>query len=313
VRRLPTVPVGRETGAAVRLERRAMQRARAGVRRVGVAGVLYALAATVTATAVAAAAITAGGSPSGATLSQSVPLTLPSDSTTWSVQAKEPGRVTIVPSPGRPGESALRLNVKPGDTEVAGSGADAERTDVMIPSTVTDAREGREQWWSWSTYFPADYQPTPSTAWNIFLDFHHTGESGQANINLLADTHFDPPVMELTAYGAHTDQATFKLGPVLRGRWYDFSLHVVWSAKPRVGLLELYLNGRRVIRPQHRATLYAGEGAYLKLANYRQAGGGDSAILMARVRRTRSYAAAVEGFAPYSAWARRISSRGDSH
>ena len=192
---------------------------------------------------------------------------------------------------------------------MAGSGAGAERTDAWLPTKLTDAYEGREQWWSWSTYFPADYQPAPSTAWNCFLDFHHTGDTGQANINLLVDTHFSPPVMELTAYGADTGQATYKLGSVVRERWYDFSLHVVWSASPRVGLLELYLNGRRVIRPQHRATLYAGEGAYLKLANYRMVGGADSAILTANVRRTRSYAAAVRGFAPFSDWARKSTSR----
>jgi hypothetical protein len=203
----------------------------------------------------------------------------------------------------------LRLSVKPGDTDVAGSGAGAERTDAMIPTTLTDAFEGREQWWSWSTYFPADYRPTPSTAWNIFLDFHHTGDTGQANINLLADTHFDPPVMQLTAFGQGAKQATFKLGPVIREQWYDFVLHVVWSANPRVGLIELYLNGRRVIRPQRRATLYAGEGAYLKLANYRQVGGQESAILTAGIRRTKSYAAAVKGFAPFSAWVRSAAAR----
>jgi hypothetical protein len=241
--------------------------------------------------------------------SSSPPLALAPDSSVWSIQAKVPGRASVVPSPGRPGQTALRLEVVPGDTNVAGSGA-AERTDAMIGSSLTDAVEGRGQWWSWSTYFPNDYSPTPSTAWNIFLDFHNTGENGQANINFLADTHFDPPVLQMTVYGGSSPgsarQTTSSLGRVRRNQWYDFVLHVVWSSNPRVGLVELFLDGQRVVSPLHRATLYRDQGAYLKLANYREAGPRPSAILTAGVRRSRSFASAVQSFRPFAVWARRL-------
>ena len=249
-----------------------------------------------------------GRSTNAAAARESRPLALPPNLNLWMPQEKESGRVSVVQSPGRAKQSAIRLEVMPGDTDVAGSGSGAERADAMIGSTLTDAVEGREQWWAWSTYFPSDYRPTPSTAWNLFLDFHNTGESGQANINFLADSHFDPPQLQMTVYGGpspdRAPQSTFRLGRAHRNQWYDFALHVVWSSNPRVGSVELYLNGRRVVRQVHRATLYAGQGAYLKLANYREAGPQPSAILAAGVRRVESYDATVRSFAPYSAWAR---------
>lgn len=242
------------------------------------------------------------------TPSSSPPLALPPSLDLWMVQAKEPGRVSVVPSPGRRDQKALRLQVLPGDTNVAGSGPGADRADAMIGSSLTDAVEGREQWWAWSTYFPNDYHPTPATAWNGFLDFHNTGDTGLANIGFQVNAHYAAPRLEMTVYGDTPSRppSTFTLGRVRRVQWYDFILHVVWSSNPRVGFVELYLDGRRIAGPQRRPTLYAGQSAYLKLANYREAGQEPSAILVAGVRRTKSYASAVRGFRPFAAWARRL-------
>lgn len=242
--------------------------------------------------------------------SSSPPLSLAPGLPIWTVQAKDLSRASVVPSPGRAGQAAMRLEVMPGDTDVAGSGSNADRTDAMIPASVTDAAEGRDQWWSWSTYFPADYHPTPSTAWNIFLDFHNTGEDGQANINFLANAHVNPAMLEMTIYGgssvANPPQTTLKLGRIHLNQWFDFTLHVIWSSNPRLGLVELYLDGKRIVRPLRRATLYAGQQAYLKVANYRQDGPQPSAILTAGVRRSSSFADAVRGFRPFALWARRL-------
>lgn len=255
-------------------------------------------------------AVAAGCASGGktASLSSSPPLSLPPNLDLWMVQAKEDSRVSVVPSPGRPGQSSLRLEVMPGDTDVAGSGTGADRTDVMVPASLTDAAEGREQWWSWSTYFPTDYNPTPSTAWNLFLDFHNTGDDGQANINFLANTHLNPAMLQMTVYGGRSPQSapqtTLSLGRIHRDQWYDFTLHVVWSSDPHIGVVELFLDGRRIVRPLHRATLYAGQQAYLKIANYREAGPQPSAILTAGVRRARDLEGALRGFRPFARWAR---------
>jgi hypothetical protein len=238
----------------------------------------------------------------------SPPIALPASLSVWEPQAKEDSRVSVVPSPGRPGQSALRLLVLPGDTNVAGSGPDGDRTDAMVGATTTGGVEGREQWWSWSTYFPSDYNPTPSTAWNGFLDFHNTGSSTMANVAFEADSHFDPPRLEMSVYGgaAPAKQRLFRIGRLRREQWYDFILHVVWSSNPRRGLVELFLSGRPIVGPVRTATLYSGEGVYLKLSNYRLAGPMPSAILHAGVRRSTSYADAVNGFASVAGWARRL-------
>jgi hypothetical protein len=238
--------------------------------------------------------------------SSSPPLALPASFDVWTVQAKDQSRGSIVPSPGRIGQSALRLQVLPGDTDVAGSGPGAERADAMVSASLTDAVEGRSQWWAWSTYFPADFNPTPQTAWNGFLDFHNTGDTGLANIGFQVDTHYADPRLEMTVYGGSQAAApsTFVIGRIRRLQWYDFTLHVVWSSDPALGLIQLFLDGKSIAGPARRATLWPGQDAYLKLANYREAGPAPSAILTAGVLRTTSYAAALRSFAPYAKWAR---------
>jgi hypothetical protein len=48
--------------------------------------------------------------------------------------------------------------------------------------------------------------------------------------------------------------------------WYDFVYHVRWSSGPD-GFFDAWVNGARVLSHQG-ATLYVGQGVYLKLANY---------------------------------------------
>lgn len=231
-------------------------------------------------------------------------LKLPADLARWIVQAKESSRVSVVPSPGRPRRLALRLQVDPGDTEVAGSGSDGERADVYVGTSVTDGYEGREQWWAWSTFFPSDYNPTPSAAWNLFLDFHNSGDKGQANIGFQVDTHFDPPKIQMTVYGGSLDarERRFTIGKLEREVWYDFVLHVRWSPSRRHGFVELYVNGERVVRRRALATLYPEQNVYLKVANYRLASSQPSAIITEGVRRGESYADVVRGFPDASRW-----------
>jgi hypothetical protein len=223
--------------------------------------------------------------------------------TSWIVQAKDASRVSLVPSPGRDG-SAIRLQVLPGDTEVAGSSSQGDRADVYIPSATTDGQEGREQWWAWSTMFPEDaYHLTPGTAWNLFLDFHQTGDTGQPNLSLLVNDHFKVPMLEMTVYGGKPNAGGkgFLFSPLWQNMWLDFVLHVTWSSNPQVGFVELFMDGRLAVPKTRMATLYDGQGVYLKLANYRAASSEASTILHAGVRRASSYAEAIKGF-PKGKW-----------
>lgn len=199
----------------------------------------------------------------------------------------------------------MSLDVKPGDTNVAGSGSDGERADVFLPSQLTAATPGTTQWWAWSTLFPPEYRPTPDTAWNVFLDFHNTGSGGQANLQFQVETHPKPPLLELSVWGgdpAAPEHHLYVLGPLVRNGWFDFVLRVTWSPSHTSGSIELYVNGKRTVFAPHLATLYTDEETYLKVANYRQAGPFESTILTSDVRRAMGYGDAIHAFPNRRRW-----------
>ncbi len=73
--------------------------------------------------------------------------------------------------------------------------------------------------------------------------------------------------------------------PLLRGRWYDFVFGVRWSANPRVGWIELAVDGRVVIALTHTATLYRGQGVYFKQGFYRAPYAGVSRVYQGGITR----------------------------
>ena len=191
--------------------------------------------------------------------------------------------------PVRAGNYSSRQHVEPGDNNVADSRT-GERCDIFKGGI--NAEEGNEMWYAWSTYFPSDYNPTPSTGWNLFADWHNT-YSGQANQNFEYNTSPNPGVLEVRTYGGcqNCNERTWVLGPLVKNQWYDFVQHIKWSSDPSVGFLEMWMNGTSVVPYTQRATLYTGQGAYLKLANYRAAGGIASTIYHDEARAGTSRAA----------------------
>jgi len=185
------------------------------------------------------------------------------------LQAKDPSRVTIQSSPLRQGRYAARFEVRPGDNNVAGSGT-GERTQVYIGNVLTDWAEGREQYWAWSTYIPPDFT-APMGGWNAFVGFHHTGTTGPGNIQF--DVR-DMSRIGLRVMGGASNnpiRKDYRLAPLRKGRWYDFVLHIRWSSHPKVGFVEVWVNGSRVVPKTITPTLYVGQGVYLKMGDYRSA------------------------------------------
>jgi hypothetical protein len=84
---------------------------------------------------------------------------------------------------------------------------------------------------------------------------------------------------------------------VVKNQWYDFVYHVRWSSGSD-GFMRAWVNG--VKKLDHRGpTLYAGQGCYLKLANYHTPFGQGSSIIHDRVIRGTTWQAvsqtALEG------------------
>jgi Polysaccharide lyase len=208
-------------------------------------------------------------------------------------QAKVAGRATMVSVAG---VNAVRLHTEPGDSEVARS-RQSERNDLRISQATTDGYEGKEHWWAHSILFPDDYVDPPestSTSWNwgAVGGFHNTASgAGQGNLTLMAmpATAISPDrptgLNFQIAYGDQANPTTYvaPIGPIVRNQWYNFVYHVKWTSGPD-GFFDAWVNGARKMAYRG-PTLYAGQGVYLKLANYHTAFGKPSSVIHARVLR----------------------------
>ena len=78
---------------------------------------------------------------------------------------------------------------------------------------------------------------------------------------------------------------SYVLAPLQKGRWYDFVLHVKWSASASVGFVEMWINGNRVVPKIFTPTLYAGMTAYAKQGYYRSPHTGTTVVYQDGMRR----------------------------
>jgi polysaccharide lyase-like protein len=140
----------------------------------------------------------------------------------------------------------------------------------------TQAFEGAEQWYHTSIEFPWPFRSSPQTAWNWVAEWHNWPNSVCcANLALTVDTtsRHGPrrgrglrretlslrvmgggdPRHPVDVYGGNAaDDPRVRTrwfvgdGVLDRGHWYDVLLHVRWSHRASVGLVEWWLDGRRV-------------------------------------------------------------------
>jgi hypothetical protein len=229
---------------------------------VAVASTLRVGAADPEAAAAVSPALALTGVPSKARLKLSCTFAHSPSDCGFRLQAKEPSRASLADK-GRDGGRGLRLRTEPGDRGIAGSG-DMERADVRLDEAETGCFEGREQVWEHSMLLPDDFA-MPTWHMYVLFDFHHSGPRGQANFHVL---HKDG-VLRFWGFGGERVgdgfyQAT--IGPAKKNVWYDFVYHVKWTSR-RDGFFRAWVNGEQKL--DHRGpTLYAGQGCYLKLANY---------------------------------------------
>jgi hypothetical protein len=215
------------------------------------------------------------------------------------LQQKVSDRAAIVSSPLRQGRYAARFEVDPGDNDVAGSGS-GERTEAWIDQASTDGFEGREEWYAWSTMFAPDFSANVSD-WNAFTQFHNTGTAGCTTSFRVSGTRL--------VFGVCGGRAGRETGRWVidkkkqNGVWYDFVVHVRWSSDPATGYVQVWENARSVVPFTRLATLYPGQGVYLKQGYYRNAQGNVAVVYHDGTRRASGYRGAIAGF-PAGTWPR---------
>lgn len=190
----------------------------------------------------------------------------------FTLQARDPSRAMIVPT--RNGRMGVQLTTLPGDNNIAGSG-EMERCDLMLSQELSDGYEGHEAWWAHSIYLPDNWQ-APTWHSYVLFDFHNTTPGpGQANmmVNFRRRGDADPGILQFSEYGGDVNTAghyAADIGteavPVEKNIYYNFLYHVRWSSSSD-GFFDAWVNGVRKLSHQG-PTLYAGQGVYLKLANY---------------------------------------------
>ena len=166
--------------------------------------------------------------------------------------------------PKREGNFAARFEVRAGDTQAATTGVRAERIAERDGGRMAGA--GDERWYGWSTRFPSDYRV--SEQWQTFVQWKNEGTGSPP----LAMTAKGDEI--LLSGGKQNAFHEFWKAPMDRGRWHDFVAHIRWSPNARAGFVELWHNGRRVVRRTRTATLYRDEDGhaisnYLKIGLYR--------------------------------------------
>lgn len=185
-----------------------------------------------------------------------------------SIQEAAPGRISIVRDPVEQGAFASKFTVKPGDHPVPGG----ERAEVYWKS---NENAGETSWWRWSTFFPRSFHPNLG-GWNIFTQWHQTGPSCTSPVHFQVRHFRHRSRLELQVWGGRLNTSTCEpqykrlwvLGRLHRDRWYRFEVKFRWSANRARGRVLVRVNGNVKVRA-HAATLYKGQGVYVKQGFYR--------------------------------------------
>ena len=184
--------------------------------------------------------------------------------------AKKDRYFGLVTAPTAEGRYAFRSTV---DAGAVVPGEAGQRSMVLLfPSNnasqnTTGAYEGSERWYRTKMYFPADFHPSPKTAWNWLVQWHNWPDGACcSNLAIAVDAERGAEKLSLRVMGggdqAHpvenndiiteknpTGRLEWFVGdPVLkRNHWYDSVVHVKWSVDHSKGFVEWWLDGRRIV------------------------------------------------------------------
>jgi len=170
----------------------------------------------------------------------------------WNLDRAENEQFEIVTDIVRDGTYAAKMTVHDGD-EFLNTGG--ERVQLERPNAF-DEHEGDEYWYSWSTFFPSDWQNltgAPDDDWLIIADWHATQDSDFANVcqplqimingsNQLIAQMLTGDVTGYDCYNGsgsanYYDQVI--VDGIELGKWNDFVVHVKWTVDDK-GVVEVW-------------------------------------------------------------------------
>lgn len=168
-------------------------------------------------------------------------------------------KIVRTDSPG--GKYAAQFTVRDGDVPEFGGG---ERSEVSEHNEGAETREGDERWYEWSMRLPEDFR-APGGGWFIVMQWHAGSGSPPLAIDLSQGN--------VDIGGDGTDAPRRTIGPLRRGEWVNYVLHVKFSRSDD-GYVEAWENGKKTVPLFHRATMSSSEN-YLKQGIYRDDNAGD--------------------------------------
>jgi len=169
----------------------------------------------------------------------------------------------IFERPDAPGNKAARFVVEDGDTVDFGG----ERSELSDDNGGATAREGDERWYEWSMRVAEDF-PEAEGNWFIVMQWHSSGGSPPLAIDLSRGT------VDIGGDGVDAPRKT--VGPIRRGEWVDYVMHVKFSQNADEGFVEAWEDGRKTVSKTARATMTSEEN-YLKQGIYRDESAGGTA------------------------------------
>lgn len=192
----------------------------------------------------------------------------------WSLQAKSPDRVSYVLDPAGKRGTVQRIELRPGDSNVAGP--TGERAEVVNTRNFGGFVDGQTVIMSWGVFIDSRFASPPGD-WNAFAQIHAAGGGNQAPLQLGLSSDAASLSMYIAGGGHWVEsgqpngsrQESFALGPLAKNRWHDFVIEIRFGCTGK-GYAKLWLDGAALVAAQNRAIGYCGDpGLYWKQGFYR--------------------------------------------
>jgi len=170
----------------------------------------------------------------------------------WNLDRPESEQFEIVTDIVRRGVYAAKMTVHDGDEFLETGG---ERVQLERPDAYNE-NEGDEYWYSWSTFFPSDWQNltnAPDDDWLLIADWHASNDGDFADIcqPLQIEINGNNQLIarmltgNVTGYNCFSGSGTANyydqiiVDGIELGKWNDFVVHIKWTVE-NTGVVEIW-------------------------------------------------------------------------